>query len=48
MLFIDDINECISKGTELAMYADGTKIWREIKCDADQIILQIDINKLTE
>ena len=46
VLFIDDINDCISEGPELAMYADDTKIWREIKCDADQIILQNDIKEL--
>ena len=48
VLFIDDINDCVSEGTELAMYADDTKIFREIKCDVDQFILQEDINKLTE
>ena len=48
VLFIDDINECISEGTEMAIYADDTKIWREIKCDADQTILQNDIIKLSE
>ena len=48
VLFIDDINACISEGTEIAIYADDTKIWREIKCDYDQIILQNDIIKLTE
>ena len=46
VLFIDDICEMISEGTELALYADDTKIWREILCDNDQIVLQNDINSL--
>ena len=48
VLFIDDINDCISEGTELALYADDTKIWREIRCDNDQVILQDDVNRLSE
>ena len=48
VLFIDDINDCISEGTELALYADDTKIWREIKCDTDQVVLQNDVNRLSE
>ena len=36
----------VSEGTNLAMYADDTKIWREIICDEDQHILQADIDKL--
>ena len=46
ILFIDDICDMVSKGTELAMYADDTKIWREILCEDDQVILQNDINSL--
>ena len=38
----------VSEGTELALYADDTKIWREITCDQDQFILQNDIDKLHE
>ena len=48
VLFIDDICEMVSQGTELVMYADDTKIWREITCDQDQCILQRDIDKLHE
>ena len=40
ILFIDDISEAISEGTELVLYADDTKIWREILSDNDQKILQ--------
>ena len=46
VLFIDDICDQISEGTHLELYADDTKIWREILCDNDQIILQEDVNKL--
>ena len=35
VLFIDDISETASDGTNLVMYADDTKIWREILCDKD-------------
>ena len=33
VLFIDDISDAVSEGTELALYADDTKIWRGILCD---------------
>ena len=46
ILFIDDISDTVSEGTELALYADDTKIWREILCDNDQKILQKDIDSL--
>ena len=36
----------INEGTSIALYADDTKIWREIKCDIDQIKLQKDIDSL--
>ena len=48
VLFIDDMTNVVSGGTEISLYADDTKIWREISCDQDQIILQTDINKLYE
>ena len=46
ILFIDDINDMVSEGTDLVMYADDTKIYREISCDADQMTLQNDIDNL--
>ena len=48
VLFIDDMNSVVSQGTDIALYADDTKIWREIKSDIDQIVLQSDIDKLYE
>ena len=46
MVFIDDINDMISEGTDIDMYADDTKIYREIGCDNDQVILQGDVDSL--
>ena len=48
VLFIDDMISEVSQGTDIALYADDTKIWREITSDIDQIILQNDIDKLYE
>ena len=46
VIFINDMHEVISSDTQLALYADDTKIWREILCDNDQIMLQRDIDSL--
>ena len=46
VLFINDMHKVISQGTSIALYADDTKIWREISCDGDQYIIQQDINNL--
>ena len=48
VLFIDDMTTMDSQGTDLALYADDTKIWREITCDQDQLVLQNDIDRLYE
>ena len=48
VLFINDISDCVSTGTNLRMYADDTKIKREIHVNEDHIILQNDINSLLE
>ena len=48
VLFINDITDCISTGTNLRMYADDTKIWREIHVNEDHLILQNDINSLLD
>ena len=37
---------CISTGTNIALYADDTKIWREIIYSNDHFALQNDIDKL--
>ena len=46
VLFINDLPNGISSGTELALYADDTKIWRNILSESDHEALQNDINYL--
>ena len=46
ILFLNDITEGLSDGTNMAMYADDTKIWRRIYTADDHYILQRDINHL--
>ena len=47
VLFINDIYENINEDTNIALFADDTKICRDIKSEADCEILQKDINTLT-
>ncbi|MCP4458099.1 MAG: hypothetical protein GY816_08775 [Cytophagales bacterium] len=46
VLFINDMSECIQEGTNIALYADDTKIWRKIINWSDHEILQQDIDAL--
>ena len=46
VLFINDIADGIDCDTNLALYADDTKIWRKILSEKDLIKLQADINYL--
>ena len=46
IMFIDDISEGISPGTQLSLYADDTKIWRQIVTESDVLRLQKDIEYL--
>jgi hypothetical protein len=46
VLFINDIYSGLSHGTNILLYADDTKIWREISEEEDHNILQHDINFL--
>ena len=46
VLFINDIVSDVSDGTNIALYADDTKIWRTIRTWADHVILQDDIDCL--
>ena len=46
VLFINDLPLGLNQGTNLALYADDTKIWRPITCDLDHQILQSDIDYL--
>ena len=48
VLFINDIVNCITPGTDICLYADDTKIWREINSSDhdDSLVLQHDIDSL--
>ena len=46
VLFINDMQDCISPMTDIALYADDTKIWRTIENYSDHIALQKDIENL--
>ena len=46
VVFINDINTVISPGTNICLYADDTKIWREMHTVNDCTILQNDIDAL--
>ena len=46
VLFINDMQTVASEHTNIALYADDTKIWRHIKSPTDHDILQSDINAL--
>ena len=46
VMFINDMFDCISSGTEIALYADDTKIWRRIDEWGDHLALQRDIDAL--
>ena len=45
-MFINDIFEQVTEGTQILLYADDTKIWREIKCWNDHISLQRSVSNL--
>ena len=48
VLFINDLPLGLSPGTNLALYADDTKIWRTIVSENDHKILQNDIDYLND
>ena len=48
VLFINDIHEHISEETNIALYADDTKIWRRICSYTDCVILNKDIASLKQ
>ena len=48
VLFINDISDGISPGTNISLYADDTKIWRPIHSDTDMRYLENDIKHLHE
>ena len=46
VLFINDMFDCVSDKTNIALYADNTKIWREYIVWDDHLALQNDIVNL--
>ncbi len=46
VLFINDLSDELSTGTEAVLYADDTKIWRVINSSLDHEILQKDVDCL--
>ena len=46
VLFINDISEAVSDSTQIALYADDKKIWREIRSYSDCVTLNNDIKSL--
>ena len=48
VLFINDMFSRVSDGTDIALYADDTKIWREIRSWNDHEILDQDIANLLQ
>ena len=48
VLFINDISVGLSPGTNIMLYADDTKIWREMISEDDYIAVQKDIDYLLD
>ena len=46
VLFINDLPAGLNPGTDVALYADDTKIWRKIVSEEDHLALQEDIKYL--
>jgi len=46
VLFINDMVDCMTEGTSILLYADDTKIWRQISTWNDHLILQHDVDSL--
>ena len=48
VLFIDDIFQCIDSNTKISLFADDTKIWKQIHTETDCGALQKDIDAIHE
>ena len=46
VLFINDLPAGLNFGTDLALYADDTKIWRRMTSEKDHVALEEDISYL--
>ena len=45
-MFINDLPNCVTSGTNISLYAYDTKIWRKIEHEEDQHVLQRDVDSL--
>ena len=48
ILFINDIYDCIDPNTRISLYADDTKIWKQISSEKNCKTLHTDINRLQD
>ena len=48
VIYINDLPDCVDKFTLVFLFADDTKLFRQIKSSADVLILQSDIERLCE
>ena len=48
VIYINDLPDIVDVDTIIFLFADDTKAFRRIKCAIDQLILQKDIDRLTE
>ena len=48
VLYINDLPEVVSPGTWIYLFADDTKIFRQIRSQDDRNILQNDVSKMVE
>ena len=47
-VFINDVTDIFSDGVGVKMFADDIKMYAEINCDSDKILLQDNLLKLEQ
>ena len=47
-MYINDLPDVVDAGSNIYMFADDTKLYREIEDTSDEDILQSDIDKMNE
>ena len=48
LIYINDLVDCCSSESEVALYADDTKLYKYIRCEDDFINLQTDLNNILD
>ena len=48
LVHVNDLPECVSVGTNMGMFADDTKFYRELQTTEDPETLQADLDKVTD